>query len=165
MVVEQRTVDDKLRLEFKYKIKSGPTKVKSYGLALARCLRFPSSLLDRADELVEKVLDESCVNMAMPKKTFPERDETTDSINTTLVSQEMTVLEKDVLDLYSSVLILMSNDTNQEAIRINEEAVNQRLVNLIDKMSPEFQEIIKTSSLNNLISILNASSISNLSNI
>lgn len=88
MLVEQKIIDGKQRLEFKYKIQvekytfshegvflvfiwfalqSGPTPIKSYGLALARCLRFPSSLIDRAEELVDKIEDSS-INGFMTNK-------------------------------------------------------------------------------------------------
>ena len=40
-------------------LQSGPTPIKSYGLALARCLRFPASLIDRAEELVDQIEDGS----------------------------------------------------------------------------------------------------------
>lgn len=59
MEVEQKMVDDNERLEFKYRIQYGGTNVKSYGISLARLLRFPRSLIKRADELVGQIADDT----------------------------------------------------------------------------------------------------------
>lgn len=158
MLVEERIVEDRPRLDFKYKIQSGPTTIKSYGLALARCLRFPTSLIDRAEEIVDQVLDEP-LDITKAKNTQKQTADQTESMEidetneTSNVSQEMTVLDKDVIDLYSYVLLLMSSNKKQQA---SVDIVNQKLENLIAKMSPEFREMIKNSSLEEIISVLNA---------
>lgn len=160
MLVEERIIDAQPRLEFKYKIQSGPTSVKSYGLALARCLRFPTSLIDRAEEIVDQVLDESLIDLTTSKKSDKDESEPmeVDEANeTSNVTEELSVLEKDVIDLYSYVLLMMSSKQKQET---NVDVVNQKLANLIEKMSPEFSEIIKSSTLEEIISVLNASRLS-----
>lgn len=157
MQVEERIIDDQPRLEFKYKIQSGPSNVKNYGLALARCLRFPTSLIERAEEIVDQVLDESLIDLTITKKSNHDEeepmevDEVTDTSN---VTEEMSVLEKDVIDLYSYVLLMMSSNQNQES---SVDVVNQKLASLIEKMSLDFSEMIKSSTLEEIISVLNAS--------
>jgi hypothetical protein len=159
MLVEERIVEDRPRLDFKYKIQSGPTTIKSYGLALARCLRFPSSLIDKAEEIVDQVLEESLIDISKAKNTQrpnsndSEAMEIDEANETSNVSQEMAVMDKDVIDLYSYVLLLMNSGST---LNNNVDVVNQKLVNLIDKMSPEFRELIKTSSLEEIISVLNS---------
>jgi DNA mismatch repair ATPase MutS len=156
MLVEERIVEDRPRLDFKYKIQSGPTTIKSYGLALARCLRFPSSLIDKAEEIVDQVLEESLIDISKVKNTQrpnsndSEAMEIDEANETSNVSQEM---DKDVIDLYSYVLLLMNSSSTQNN---NVDVVNQKLVNLIDKMSPEFRELIKNSTLEEIISVLNS---------
>lgn len=158
MLVEERIVncDDQPRLEFKYKIQSGPTTIKNYGLALARCLRFPSTLIDRAEEIVDQILDESIIDITEnTQKQSPdgsesmEVDETNETSN---ASQEMSALDKDVIDLYSYVLLMMSNNKKQSN---SVDIVNQKLMGLIEKMSPDFRDLIKNSSLEEIISVLN----------
>lgn len=154
MLVELRIVDEKPRMEFKYKIRSGPTTIKNYGLALASCLRFPSSLIDRAEQLVDKVLDESLINIDKTNKTIASGDH--EHNETTFVSQELPELERDVIDLFSYILLLMSSDQKQTS-GISVGIVNQKLKCLIDKLSPEFREMIQKSTLEEVISVLNAS--------
>lgn len=157
MVVLERMVDEKPRLEFKYKIQSGPTTIKSYGLALARCLRFPSSLIDRAEELMDKVNEETLINIGDETGSGNNNcgpDETTDSSG---VSRAIAELDKDVIDLYSYVLLLMSTGPNQEEEVINVNTINQKVERLINKMTPELKKMIQTSSLEEVISVLNAS--------
>lgn len=157
MFVHQKIVDDKLRLEFKYKIQSGPTSIKSYGLALARCLRFPTSLLDRAEELVEHVMDESLVDINLDKNASKVDDED-EPMEKTFVQEEMTELSKDVIDLYSYILLLMSTSKDKpEETGVSTDTINAKLKQLISKMSPEFKHMIQTSSLEDIISVLNAS--------
>lgn len=81
------------------------------------------------------------------------QDAGNETMETSSVSDEMAGLEKDVIDLYSHILLLMSTD--QENCQLN--MVNQKLASLIDKMSPEFREMIKSSTLENVIRVLNAS--------
>jgi DNA mismatch repair ATPase MutS len=156
MLVEERIVDDRPRLEFKYKIRSGPSTITSYGLALARCLRFPTTLIDRAEEIAEHVNEESMIDITRHntkdnRKAFDDTEamEVDDSNG---VSQELAVLDGDVIDLYSYILLMMTHKEQQNEV----EAVNQKLENLIQKMSPEFKELIRNSSLDEIIGVLNA---------
>jgi DNA mismatch repair ATPase MutS len=155
MLVEERIVDDRPRLEFKYKIQSGPSTVQNYGLALARCLRFPSTLLDRAEEISSQILDETMMDLTTTRKNLRTVDDSeameVDESNVTAnVSQEMAVLDRDVIDLYSTILLMINSEEKEIDI------VNQKLQNLIDKMSLEFKELIKNSSVEQIIGILNS---------
>lgn len=67
MEVDQKTVDDNQRLDFKYKIQYGGSKIKSYGISLARLIRLPRSLIDRADELVDQISDDSINELLVSK--------------------------------------------------------------------------------------------------
>jgi DNA mismatch repair ATPase MutS len=67
MAVDQKIVDECLRLRVQVQIRSGPTKVKSYGLVLARCFRFPSTILDRAEDMIASIADESLINIHTQK--------------------------------------------------------------------------------------------------
>ena len=156
MLVVERIVDEKPRLEFKYKIKSGPTTIKSYGLTLAKCLRFPSSLIDRAEELLDKVKDETFINISNDtnRKKSRDADETTDSSR---VSDAIAELDKDVIDLYSYVLLLMSTEQKQQVEWISINTINEKVERLINMMTPELKEMIETSSLEEVISVLNTS--------
>jgi DNA mismatch repair ATPase MutS len=159
MLVEERTVDDRPRLEFKYKIRSGPSTITSYGLALARCLRFPSTLIDRAEEIADQVDEDSMIditgcNTKDNRKTFDDSEamEVDDPNESSSVSEEMTALDTDVIDLYSYILLMMTHQEQQSEV----DTVNQKLENLIGKMSLEFKEMIKNSSLDEIIGVLNA---------
>lgn len=157
MLVQERTIDERPRLEFKYKIQSGPSNIKSYGLALARCLRFPSSLIDRAEEISDQILDDSLIDISRIRSTQRNLDESEPmEINGEKDSQEVEHLEKDVIDLYSFILMMMTNQAEQKEVDV----VNQKLMNLIEKMSPEFREMIKNSSLEDIITVLNATKMS-----
>lgn len=158
MHVHERMVDDKSRLEFKYKIQSGPTTIKSYGLALARCLRFPTSLLDRAEELADNIFEESLIDITKLNsrtKSVDEDDPMEDSSGDTLESEDMTELNREVIDLYSYVLLLMSSKNEDNGVSIDK--INVKLKQLVSKMSPEFKQLIEISSLEAIISVLNAS--------
>lgn len=154
MLVTEKSVDDKPRLEYSYKIQSGPSPIKSYGLALARCLKFPTSLIERAEELLIQVEDETFFSKTRGKKPA-NRDETLNTTSTSYVASSMAELDKDVIDLFSYVLLLMSSEGDQETMNIG--VINQKLKNLIDKMSPEFLAFVKDSPLQDVISALNAS--------
>lgn len=160
MSVKQHVVDEKVRLEFKYRIQSGPSPVQNYGLALARSLRFPSSMLDRADELILKVEDDSVLPFMdevdkQKKEDKRERDGDVTMMDET--THEIDSLEKDVIDLYSYVLLLMSTEGNQNLNYISIEIINDKLRDLISSMTPSLQEMLKKSSLEDIISVLNNS--------
>lgn len=168
MSVKQNIVDDKVRLEFKYRVQSGPSPVQNYGLALARSLRFPSSMLDRADELISKVEDDSVIPFLKEADKRKEKnddvsfmDETSQRIDTTETTQEINSLEKDVIDLYSYVLLLMSTEGDQRLDYINIEIIEDKLRDLIESMTPALREMLKSSSLEEIIGVLNASRSSN----
>ena len=157
MLVQERIIDDRPRLDFKYKIQSGPSNIKSYGLALARCLRFPSSLIDRAEEISDQILDDSLIDTSKVRITQENCDGSElMEVDGEKNSQEMNHLEKDVIDLYSFILMMMTKQAEQKEIDV----VNQKLMNLIEKMSPEFREMIKNSSLEDIITVLNATKMS-----
>lgn len=159
MLVVEKTVEGKPRLEYKYKIQSGPSPIKSYGLALARCLRFPTSLIDRAEEVLNQIEDESFFNKSRTKKPGS-RDETLNTTSTSYVATAMAELDKDVIDLYSYVLLLMSSDQDHEAESVNMAVINLKLKSLIEKMTPEFRAFVKNSPLQDVINALNISRVS-----
>lgn len=170
MLVEEKIVDEKMRLDFKYKIHSGPSPVKNYGIALARALRFPSSLIDRADDLIDKIEDESVLkylnDVSDDKKKLVQNNENGDGEDVTMqdeskktinTTEEINELEKDVIDLYSYVLLLMSTEKDKKFDHISIEIINEKLRELIQTMSPEFRDLLKQSSLDEIIGILNCS--------
>lgn len=158
MEVEQRTVEESFRLEFTYKIRSGPTEVKSYGLALARCLRFPSTLIDRAEEMISNITDESYIELNPRNQTVQHGNRVNDP-NDTTISQEITELDSEVVDVYSFILLLMSTEKTENVEWISVEMVNQKLEELLKKMTPELQEMIRLSPLEEIIRVLNASTL------
>lgn len=161
MHVDERFVEGKVRLDYKYMVKSGPTNIKSYGLALAKCLRFPSTMLDRAEEIIEEIPEESYIDLNKTKndnQTRVRNDETLQSMNASVFAQGMTELDKDVIDLYSYIILLMSSDKNGQENAVSVETIQQKLRSLIPKMSPEFRELINNSSISSILSILNATS-------
>lgn len=155
MLVAEKIVDNKPRLEFKYKIQTGPSTIKSYGLALARCLRFPSSLIDRAEELVERVTEETFLDLSDIRNKGSRGADATR--NSSVVAEAITDLDKDVIDLYSHVLLLMSTDQNQPLESISVNAINQKVERLIKKMSPDLRQMIEESSLEEVVIALNGS--------
>ncbi|CRK99697.1 CLUMA_CG012961, isoform A [Clunio marinus] len=159
MLVEQRIIEERLRLDFKYKIQSGPSSISNYGLALARCLRFPSSLLDRADELIDQIEDETLVSIQKQKNDLG-TDHGDHPMDTTEINEETSEMDKEVIDLFSCILLLMSTDENNQPSWSNINIVNQKLHKLTNMMSKEFREIIGNCSLNEIISILNGSKLS-----
>lgn len=164
MQVDQLTVEGKLRLNYKYVVQSGPTDVQSYGLALARCLRFPSEMLRRAEELGRQIPDDSYVDLGKTRqdanKSKTRNNDSMMSVEGSTFAQAMIDLDKDVIDLYSYILLLMSSEKNQPETFSSVEKIHQKLEFLISKMSPEFKELINNSSLPGILSILNATSIS-----
>lgn len=164
MLVYERIVEDKVRLDFKYKVQSGASMVKNYGLALARTLRFPSSLIDRADELIKTIEDESVIpflnNTSRMKRPNDDDDVTMGDETSKIIenaTQEINGLERDVIDLYSYVLLLMSTEKNKKFDHISIEIINDKLVDMLKIMSPELRELLKQSSLDDIIGILNSS--------
>jgi DNA mismatch repair ATPase MutS len=165
MLVHQKMIDDKLRLEFKYKVQADRKEVKNYGLALARCLRFPSSLIDRAEMLIEKIEDESLLKYMEQVVTKDESvfEKTTATAATTANSKSetgssMSELERDVIDLYSYILLLMSTEEGKEYTHISIDVINQKVMHLLDTMSPGLRELLNSRSLEEIIGILNSSS-------
>lgn len=176
MEVKELLVEDKTHLEYAYKIKSNITNVKNYGLAIARFVRLPVSLLERAEEVVELIQDETMLmNLSRKERssntsrnesentTMRNRNETshrTDmTANQTIISEEMPLYEKDIVEIFSLVLILMSRvditqPNSDSKIVLNK--INKRLEMLIEKMSPELKAMIQQSTLNVIISALNA---------
>ena len=163
MLVHERIVEDKVRLDFKYKVQSGASMVKNYGLALARTLRFPSSLIDRAEELIQTIEDESVIpflNETSRAKNDDDDDVTMGDEKSKMIenaTQEINGLERDVIDLYSYVLLLMSTEKNKKFDHISIEIINDKLADMIKIMSPELRELLKQSSLDDIIGILNSS--------
>lgn len=166
MLVHERIVEDKVRLDFKYKVQSGASTVKNYGLALARTLRFPSSIIDRAEELIHTIEDESVIpflNDTINRRKITQndcedvtmRDETSKHIEN--ATQEINGLERDVIDLYSYVLLLMSTEKDKKFDHISIEIINDKLADMVRIMSPELRELLKQSSLDEIIGILNSS--------
>lgn len=76
-------------------------------------------------------------------------------MDTTSISNEIAGLDEGVLDLYSHVLFLMSTTEDEQELQLD--TINFKLASLIDKMSTEFKEMLNTSSLEEIVSILNAS--------
>ena len=72
-------------------------------------------------------------------------------------TQEINGLERDVIDLYSYVLLLMSTEKNKKFDHISIEIINDKLADMIKIMSPELRELLKQSSLDDIIGILNSS--------
>lgn len=166
MRVVEKIVDDKPRLEFKYEVQSGPTTVKSYGLTLARCLRFPQSVIKRAEELVDQITDESLVEFmdetkqSITKNKQANEDHTMNASNAETVVEEYGTIEKDTIELYSHILLLMSTEKDETTLeRVN--FIGQQLRELIESMSPEFREQISSMSLSELLTVLNSSRSSN----
>lgn len=160
MAVKQKIVDEKVRLEFKYQVQAGPSPVKNYGLALARSLRFPSSMLDRADELISKVEDDSVipfVNEVDKQKDNEDSDGDVTMMDDDVAPEVIDELEKDVIDLYSYVLLLMSTEGDKKLDYINIDVVNDKLRALIEAMTPKMREFLKNSELERIISVVNRS--------
>ncbi|KAL7039371.1 hypothetical protein ACKWTF_009888 [Chironomus riparius] len=159
MVVEEKMNDDKIVLNFKYRVQSGPSTLKSYGLALSNMVRFPSSILDKAEELITKINDESIVGFINAEIKLKRNEDLSKSINnsTDEIYNEITDMEKDVIDLYSYILLLMSTDSDKTYDYISVSVINQKLKQLIETMSPAFQNLLKEESLEHIMSMLNAS--------
>jgi hypothetical protein len=166
MSVKQRIVEEKVHLDFRYKIQSGPSPTKSYGLALARVLRFPSSMIDRADELITQVEDNSVIPFITLQKLnngddFVEEEKEGDVTmldeSVSNATREINQLETDVIDLYSYVLLLMSTGNDKQYDHISIEIINDKLRNLIENMTPDLRELLKMKSLDEIIGILNMS--------
>jgi len=123
-------------------------------------VRFPSSILDKAEELITKINDESIVGFINAELQQKRNADGSKSINnsTDEISNEITDMEKDVIDLYSYILLLMSTDSEKTYDYISINVINQKLQQLIDTMSPAFQNLLKEESLEHIISMLNASS-------
>jgi hypothetical protein len=123
-------------------------------------VRFPSSILDKAEELITKINDESIVGLINAELQQKRNADASKSINnsTDEISNEISDMEKDVIDLYSYILLLMSTDSDKTYDYISINVINQKLQQLIDTMSPAFQNLLKEESLEHIISMLNASS-------
>lgn len=117
-------------------------------------VRFPPALLDRAAQLITEINDESIVRLINASKADKSK-----SFNQSAdeVSNEISDMEKDVIDLYSYVLLLMSTESDKKYDYISIDVINQKLEQLIEAMSPAFKDLLKESSLEEIISILNAS--------
>lgn len=160
MLVKERIVEDKPRLDFKYRIQSGPTQVKSYGISLARCVRFPTSLIDRAEELVGKIQDETLIDAFNVSNNESRQENSTiadETLNETNVTQEMSAIDKDVVDLDSYILLLMSLGEKNQTSSINIEIVNDKVAKLAEKTSESFRDLINNSSPDEILGILNSS--------
>ncbi|KAG5683991.1 hypothetical protein PVAND_013244 [Polypedilum vanderplanki] len=159
MLVQSKMIDKKMRLDFKYKIQPGPSTLKSYGLALANSARFPSTLIDRAEELLPNVCEQSLLDLIKSSENNNHKGRNV-TLNKTSsnessvedLSDEILDLERDVIDLYSHILLHMSISTGSI------EFINIKLRELIDNMTPNLRKLLKESSLDSIIGILNMSS-------
>lgn len=122
-------------------------------------VRFPSSILDRAEELISKINDESIVGLINAELQQKRSANGSKSINSSTdeISNEITDMEKDVIDLYSYILLLMSTDADKTYDYISINVINQKLQQLIETMSPAFKNLLKEESLEHILSVLNAS--------
>lgn len=68
----------------------------------------------------------------------------------------MTHLEHEVIDLFSYIILLISTGKDV-AEWINIDMINCKIRSLIEIMSPEFREVIRNSSINEIINVLNCS--------
>lgn len=68
----------------------------------------------------------------------------------------MTLLEHEVIDLFSYIILLISTGKDG-AEWINIDMINCKIKSLIELMSPEFREVIRNSSISEIISVLNCS--------
>lgn len=68
----------------------------------------------------------------------------------------MTHLEHEVIDLFSYIILLISTGKDG-AEWINIDMINCKIRSLIEIMSPEFREVIRNSSINEIINVLNCS--------
>lgn len=157
MLVEEKIIDGKVRLDFKYKIQSGPSPIKNYGLALARALRFPSSMIERADELINKIEEESIIPFLNERNSNDNDNDDSMMDQTTRTSNEIDQLEREVVDLHSFVLLLMSTDKDKKFDHVSIEIINEKLRNLIDLMTPNLRELLQKSSIDEILGILNSS--------
>lgn len=103
---------------------------------------------------MDKVVDETFHDTT--RNPSNRQNASNETMETSSVSDEILGLDKDVIDLYSHVLLLMSTELKPQDDQSNMNIINHKLASLIEKMTPEFKEMIKTSSLEDVISILNA---------
>jgi hypothetical protein len=165
MVAVEKIIDDKTRLEFTYKVKQGISEIKNYGLAIARCLRFPEPLIDRADQLVGEIEDFTMIfNETMASKS----NKTINSLNnsrksanisntTSLAVSEMQEYSREIYELFSEIVLLM-NDPNRKEDKTKMMNLNQKIKNLYNKISDEFKQFLQNSELGEIISEMSTQS-------
>lgn len=162
----ETNVDDTPRLQYTYKIKADINRVKNYGLTLAKCVRLPDRLLQRADEIVGQVHDNVMISTADKSKTSSSRkNRSTRSANLTadqtILSDEMPMLQRDVFNIFSIVQELMSQGSPVENSNTDKvlEQIQKRVDEMINKMSPEFKAVLAQISCAEIIAAMNSTSI------
>ncbi|CAD7089356.1 unnamed protein product [Hermetia illucens] len=70
---EQNVVEDRLHLTYTHKVMEGVTPIRGYGLALARTVRFPPGVIERAEEIYQQLLINDKDNL-QTENGFPPRN-------------------------------------------------------------------------------------------
>lgn len=159
----ETNVDDTPRLQYTYKIKADINRVKNYGLTLAKCVRLPDRLLQRADEIVGQVHDNVMISTADQSKTNSSRKDRTANLTAdqTILSDQMPMLQRDVFNIFSIVQELMSQENPEENSNTDKvlEQIQKRVDEMINKMSPEFKAVLAQISCAEIIAAMNSTSI------
>lgn len=159
--------EETVRLKYTYKITKDINRVKNYGLALAKCVRLPASLLQRADALVEQIQDDSMVSVGGNKNTTSRSNVSLASrgrasLNETM-STEMPKVQRDCCEIFSMVQTLMSqgnrSQSGNSAMQLDQ--IVKRIDVMINNMTPRFRSEIEQSSCGDIIAGMNSTMVSN----
>lgn len=159
MVVLSKLVDNKMRLNFKYRIQPGPSTVKSYGIALANMTRFPTTLIDRAEELLPNICEQSLLNLIktsannsnISKRSNESLNKSINNTSAESYAAELTDLDREVIDLFSHVLLQLSTTDNKQGLA----TINEKVEDLVGAMSPNLRKLLIEASLEEIITIIN----------
>lgn len=135
-------------------------------------MRLPQSLLDRAEELVD-VISEEAMNEFVNNSIHGEKTDTSNKSSTSrnsnqtgeptieqsIISNEISAVEREVFDIFSHITLLMNDKENgiDNNDSVNVQTVSDKVASLVEIMSPEFLEIVNTSSIEEIISAINDS--------
>jgi hypothetical protein len=135
-------------------------------------MRFPQSLLDRAEELVDEISEEAMnefVNTSInadktKSKGKPDSSRNMNqtyeqSMNQTVLSTEISAVEREVFDLFSHITLFMNDVENgsENNQTVDIETVNEKVAGLVEMMSPQFLDIVNKSTMDEIIAALSDS--------
>ncbi|XP_055591515.1 mutS protein homolog 4-like [Uranotaenia lowii] len=143
---ETRTVDGVDRLHYKYTVSEGRTSVRNYGIALARGLQIPDSVIKRAEEINEQLKAQENGNV-----TGRFRNNTTTMEGSFSTQSNMRHFNKRLYDLYAQIACVLSDSSIANSPNTIQSHLNTVLQEFVGQLPADVVQYLNDTSLDTLL--------------